>query len=119
MGNDLNKLPLALIIEDSEDQLALLQRLLEREGFWVLAAINAESALPLLEEEAPELAIVDLLLPGMTGGEIAALIQQRFPDCAVVISSVLDTINYPEADAALPKPVTSASLHEMIVGLAA
>lgn len=112
-------LPLALVIEDSEDQLDLLQRLLEREGYCVVTAINAETALPLFGEISPVLAIVDLLLPGMAGSEVAALIQQHFPDCAVVISSVLDAVDYPEADAALPKPVTGASLHEMIVGLAA
>lgn len=115
----MNNLPVALVIEDSEDQLELLQRLLEREGFCVCAAVNAEAALSLFGEITPALAIVDLLLPGMAGSEIVGLIQRRFPECSVVISSVLDAVEYPEADAALPKPVTGASLHEMILRLAA
>lgn len=114
-----NETRLALVIEDSQDQLDLMQRLLEREGFSVFAALDAETAISVFGEISPSLAIVDLLLPGVTGCEIALLIQQRFPDCAVVISSVLDAISYPDADAALPKPVTGASLHEVIVRLAA
>lgn len=110
---------IALIVEDSPDQLNLLRRLLEREGYTVFGAVNAESALEMLGEIKPVLAIVDLLLPGITGTEIALQIQRRFPQCAVIISSVLDAIDYPDADAALPKPVTATSLHEVIMRLAA
>lgn len=110
---------LALVVEDSEDQLALLQRLLEREGFRVFAAIDAETAIAAFDEISPSLAVIDLMLPGVTGKEVAELIRLRFPDCAIVVSSVHDAIEYPEADAALPKPVTGASLHEVVVRLAA
>lgn len=112
-------LPLALTVEDSTDQSALLRLLLEREGFEVFAAADAESAIAAFAEISPALAIIDLRLPGLTGEECSQRLRERFPHCFIVISSVLDPIDYPEADAALPKPVTSAAMHELIVGLAA
>ena len=113
------KARLALVVEDSQDQLMLLRRMLEREGFSVFGAVSAEAAIAAFDSISPSVAIVDLLLPGVSGAECAALVRERFPDCAIVISSVLDAAGYPESDAALPKPVTGASLHEAIERVAA
>lgn len=115
----MNAHPLALTVEDSTDQSALLRLLLEREGFEVFSTADAESAIAAFPEISPALAIIDLRLPGLTGEECSHRLRERFPDCFIVISSVLDPADYPEADAALPKPVTGASLHELVVGLAA
>ncbi len=109
---------LALVVEDSQDQLALLRRMLEREGYAVFGALDAESAIAAFDTITPSLAVIDLLLPGVTGPEVTELIRARFPDCALVVSSVLDARDYPEAHAALPKPVTGASLHEVIARIA-
>lgn len=113
------KARLALVVEDSQDQLMLLRRMLEREGFSVFGAVSAEAAIAAFDTISPSVAIVDLLLPGVSGAECARLVRGRFPDCAIVISSVLDAEGYPESDAALPKPVTGASLHAAIERIAA
>lgn len=115
----MNSAALALVVEDSQDQLSLMRRLLEREGYEVFLAIDAETAIAAFDRISPKLAIVDLMLPGVSGAECAELVRRRFPDCAIVISSVLDAAGYPESDAALPKPVTGASLHEAIERVAA
>lgn len=106
--------PLALVVEDAPDQAALLRRYLEREGFDVFIAIDAESAIAAFDEIDPVLAVLDLLLPGISGQECAKRVQERFPACFLVISSVLDAADYPPADAALPKPITGAHLHEIV-----
>lgn len=108
--------PLALVVEDSEDQVALLRRYLDREGFDVFAARDAESAVAAFPDIDPAVAIVDLLLPGISGEECARLVRERFPDCFVVISSVLDAAEYPsvDVDAALPKPIIGADLHNIL-----
>lgn len=106
--------PLALVVEDAADQVALLRRYLDREGFDVFAAVDAESALAAFEQIDPVLAVIDLLLPGISGQECARRVQDRFPACFLVISSVLDAADYPPADAALPKPITGAHLHEIV-----
>ncbi|KJL22544.1 Transcriptional regulatory protein TcrA [Microbacterium oxydans] len=109
--------PLALVVEDAPDQAALLRRYLDREGFDVFVARDAESAIAAFPEIDPVLAVLDLLLPGISGQECARLVQERFPDCFLVISSVLDTSDYPPADAALPKPITGAHLHAIVEGV--
>lgn len=106
--------PLALVVEDAPDQAALLRRYLEREGFDVFIAHDAESAIAAFPEIDPVVAILDLLLPGISGQACARLVQEQFPDCFLVISSVLDAADYPPADAALPKPITGADLHRIV-----
>lgn len=105
---------LALVVEDSEDQAALLRRHLEREGFEVFVAKDAETAIAAFDEIEPVIAVLDLLLPGISGQECARLVQRRFPECFLVISSVLDAADYPPADAALPKPIIGADLRELV-----
>ncbi|MGO4489767.1 response regulator transcription factor [Microbacterium sp. 2RAF4] len=106
--------PLALVVEDAPDQAALLRRYLDREGFDVFVARDAESAIAAFSAIDPVLAVLDLLLPGISGQECARLVQDRFPDCFLVISSVLDATDYPPADAALPKPITGSDLHAIV-----
>jgi DNA-binding response OmpR family regulator len=109
--------PFALIVEDSADQMDLLRRYLEREGFDVFAAIDAESAIAAFPGITPTVAVIDLQLPGISGAECARLVRNRYPDCFVIISSVLDVGKYPEADAALPKPIVGAALRALLGGL--
>ncbi|MFJ4173528.1 response regulator transcription factor [Microbacterium sp. NPDC089696] len=110
--------PLALVVEDSADQTALLRRHLERAGFDVLAAPDAETAIGAFPRIAPAVAVIDLLLPGIAGAECTRLVRARFPDCFVIVSSVLDVADYPEADAALPKPIVGADLRRILQGRA-
>ncbi|OAN42113.1 response regulator [Microbacterium sp. H83] len=106
--------PLALIVEDDADQTALLRRHLEREGFDVFAAADAESAIAAFPGISPVVAIIDLLLPGISGRDCARLVQGRFPGCFLIVSSVLDVADYPSADAALPKPIRGADLRRIL-----
>ncbi|WP_337004452.1 MULTISPECIES: response regulator [unclassified Microbacterium] len=106
--------PLALVVEDSADQAALLRRYLEREGFDVFVARDAETAIAAFTDIDPALAVLDLLLPGISGQACASLVRERFPDCFLVVSSVYDAADYPPADAALPKPIVGADLRAIL-----
>ncbi len=110
--------PLALIVEDSPDQTALLRRYLDREGFEVHAAADAESAIAAFPGIEPAVAVIDLLLPGISGTECARLLRERYPSCFLIVSSVLDAADYPTADAALPKPIVGSDLREILRGRA-
>ncbi|KQR39156.1 response regulator transcription factor [Microbacterium sp. Leaf159] len=110
--------PLALVVEDSADQMDLLQRYLDREGFDVFAAMDAETAIAAFAGMNPAVAVIDLLLPGITGEECARQVRDRFPDCFLIVSSVLDVADYPDADAALPKPIVGADLRRLLRGVA-
>lgn len=110
---------LVLVVDDSHDQLELLRLLLSRAGYDVFAAVDAESAIAAFDEITPAIAILDLILPGVSGQECAVRIRERFPECAIIVSSVLDAADYPAADVALPKPVTGATLYKAIEKVAA
>jgi signal transduction histidine kinase/CheY-like chemotaxis protein len=59
--------PVALIIDDDESALDLMRRWLERNGYDVVAATDAESGLVLAREQRPDLILLDALLPGRSG----------------------------------------------------
>ncbi len=59
--------PLILIVEDEADLVTLLRYNLEREGFRVAEAANGEEALLLVQEETPNLILLDWMLPMLSG----------------------------------------------------
>lgn len=61
--------PRVLVVEDNPVNLELVTELLEQEGCQVLAAPSAEAAISLAATERPDLVLMDLQLPGMTGYE--------------------------------------------------
>lgn len=103
-----------LIVDDSEDQLHLLRRHFELAGCEVLVAATAESAIARYEGDLPDLAVIDLMLPGMNGWELTERIQDEHPEIPVAITSVLDRKDFPDADAALPKPVTRETVRQVL-----
>ena len=103
-----------LIVEDSEDQRDLLRTYLVKANCEVIAVKNAEDAIAAYLSETPDIAIIDLLLPGMNGWELVRRIRADRPETAVVITSVLDTTDFPATEAMLPKPFTRAQVLKVI-----
>ncbi len=64
-----------LAVEDEQDLLDLLQYNLTRDGFNVRTASSGELALRMIREEAPELVVLDLMLPGMDGLELCRILK--------------------------------------------
>ena len=64
-----------LVVDDSKTELLFLTELLQKNGFSVKTAENADDAMRRLEEEQPDLILMDIQLPGMDG--IAALLRIR------------------------------------------
>ena len=61
-----------LYIEDNEANLALVRRVLEHSGYTVLEATTGERGLEMVATEKPDLVLLDLDLPHMSGFEVAA-----------------------------------------------
>jgi DNA-binding response OmpR family regulator len=59
-----------LIVDDEEDIVELVRYNLTREGFDTLSAVSGETALKLVRNEAPDLIVLDLMLPGVDGLEV-------------------------------------------------
>lgn len=59
-----------VIVEDEPDILEILSYNLKREGFDVSTALNGTDGLKIIQQVVPDLALLDLMLPGMDGLEI-------------------------------------------------
>ena len=64
-----------LAIDDEEDILELIEFNLSREGFRVLTAETGEKGLSIIEKNEPDLLLLDLMLPGIDGFDIAKKIR--------------------------------------------
>ena len=103
-----------LVVEDSEDQAGLLRRYFERAGCHVTVVSSAEDAIMAYELEHHDLAVIDLQLPGMDGWQLASKLKSERPACAIAITSVLDSADFPISDAMLPKPFTGAQVRQVL-----
>jgi two-component system OmpR family response regulator len=80
-----------LIVDDEIDVLKALKSSLERqENFKVSTARNGEEALKDVEKEAPDIIVLDLMMPKMSGEELLALLRKNMKtmDTPVIISTV-------------------------------
>jgi DNA-binding response OmpR family regulator len=66
-----------LVVDDEPAIVRLVRATLQVDGYAVLAADRGEQALPLLENERPDLVILDLMMPGMDGFETLRRIRSR------------------------------------------
>jgi DNA-binding response OmpR family regulator len=65
-----------LVIEDEKDIVEILEYNFGREGFTVLSATNGEKGLELARSRRPAVVILDLMLPGLDGLEVAKRLRQ-------------------------------------------
>jgi diguanylate cyclase (GGDEF)-like protein len=64
--------PTVLIVDDEPQNRRLLEALLLPEGYDTLTAANGEAALGLVADHAPDLILLDIMMPGMDGYQVAA-----------------------------------------------
>jgi excisionase family DNA binding protein len=69
--------PLVLIVDDDEGLREYLRSSLEIEGYLVREAGSAEEGLAILEEEPPDLILLDVMMPRMNGWEMLQRVQER------------------------------------------
>ena len=60
-----------LIVDDVPDNLALLHDALDESGYTVLVAISGEAALRIAAELPPDVVVLDAMMPGIDGFEVA------------------------------------------------
>jgi two-component system alkaline phosphatase synthesis response regulator PhoP len=67
-----------LVVDDEEDILELLKFKLSQEGYQVSCAASGEEALRCVRSEPPDLVVLDLMLPGIDGIEVARELKNDF-----------------------------------------
>jgi DNA-binding response OmpR family regulator len=66
-----------LVVDDEIGALTLIGIMLERGGFNVLKAKDADAALAILDQNTPDLIILDVMMPGTDGIELCGMIRDR------------------------------------------
>lgn len=69
--------PSILVVEDEDSVLTLLQYNLHKEGYRLTLARDAEEALLTLEEQRPDLILLDWMLPGVSGLEVCRRVRNK------------------------------------------
>ena len=109
-----------LVIDDDPDVRAFIVAALEEQGYLVRQASDGKEGLAELSREKADLVIVDFIMPGLSGAEIAKKIRARLPNQRVLFVS-----GYSETDAVkrtapdaplLTKPFRADALHKAVRG---
>lgn len=102
-----------LVIDDEVGARTLIGIMLERGGFEVLKAKDAEQALLTLQDNTPDLIVLDVMMPGMDGFTLCRTIREKPATRTVPIlmlsakgdsASVMQGMNAGASDY-LPKPI--------------
>jgi DNA-binding response OmpR family regulator len=59
-----------LVVDDQKDNVFVLQNRLQHEGYEILTAYDGETCIKIAEEEAPDIILLDVMMPGMSGFEV-------------------------------------------------
>lgn len=112
-----------LIVDDHERFRAIARRALEVDGWTVVAeADDGASGLRAAGEAHPDVVLLDVGLPDMSGLEVARQLHAATPDLAVVLVSTHDAGDYAELAAAhgargfIPKAELSGDALSELVG---
>ena len=71
-----------LVVDDEMELVQLYRIVLESEGYNVHGAYNGKQALRLVDEEEPNLILLDVMMPGMDGIEVCRQIRGRDDETA-------------------------------------
>lgn len=85
-----------LIVDDEEDILELIKFNLKSEGFNILQAMTGEEAIKIARQSNPDLIVLDLMLPGIDGLEVAQHLKSN--DGTAQIPIVMLTAKGEESD---------------------
>jgi CheY-like chemotaxis protein len=107
-----------LVIDDDPDVRGFIAAALEEQGYDVRQASDGKKGLAELERSRPDLVILDFIMPGLSGADVAKKILAKIPDQPILFVS-----GYSETDAVkrtapdsplLAKPFRADALHKAV-----
>jgi DNA-binding response OmpR family regulator len=66
-----------LVVDDEKDVLLMLEKRLTAKGYSVITTTKSTNAIALAKSQHPDIIILDIVMPGMDGGEVAAKLREH------------------------------------------
>lgn len=79
--------PLVMSVDDEGGILRLIDAELSSQGFRVITATNGEEALKIAEEQRPDIAVLDIMMPGISGLEVMRKLRERGSMPIILVSA--------------------------------
>jgi CheY-like chemotaxis protein len=107
-----------LVIDDDPDVRSFIVNSLEDQGYRVREASDGRAGLAAIEREPPDLVVLDFIMPGLSGADVALKIREKRPEQPILFVS-----GYSETDAVkrtapdaplLAKPFRAEALHKAV-----
>ena len=104
-----------LVVDDIEDIRSLLQEALQANGYHILEATDGHEALSMIETESPDLVILDIAMPVMSGFHVLRQLRKNSDIPVIMLSARTDTVDKVEslelgADDYITKPFEIAEM---------
>ena len=107
-----------LVVDDDPDVRGFIIAALEESGYRVRAAADGKKGLAELERETPDLVILDFIMPGLSGADVATAIRARHGDLPILFVSgynETESVKRTAPDAPLlAKPFRADALHKAV-----
>jgi twitching motility two-component system response regulator PilH len=114
-----------LVVDDSATDIHIISEILKKNGFNVSTASNGEEGITRAKTDKPDLILMDIVMPGMSGFEATRAISKDPATASIPV--IICSTKGQETDKAwglrqgakdyIVKPVTEAALMEKIKGL--
>ena len=82
-----------LIVDDEQDIRSLLKVTLQEKGYVCHTADSAKAAIEVLNSESVDLALIDIIMPELTGLSLFKHLRETIPDMAIVFVTSVDDMN--------------------------
>ena len=99
-----------LVVDDTPANVKLLVDVLTAKGYQLSAAANGEEALARIAEQAPDLVLLDIMMPGLSGYDVCRRIRAdpKPPRCCRWCCAPRSTRSRSASTASRPAPTTSS-----------
>lgn len=116
-----------LVVDDNPANLRLLTCLLSSKGYEVLSAVDAKETLKACQEQRPQLVLLDIQLPGMSGLEVIRLLKSDPATREIIIVAVTayamkgdkEKAQQAGCDGYVTKPIDTRALPHLVEDLLA